>query len=388
MQDSVIPDKEWEIAAQFTNALVTIENLLEKRLKPSKLKMFLCQFCHPLNPEILYVESHLYEHASTTTEIITSLVPKFINYVNVGLLKQIVEIFGCKRCKAALQKYLKLYSQFTCKKLCNMPNAVSDEELDQATGVKKLRVETDKKLEEATITDVETVQNGLGKSTGIDPSFIAPAQHDEGSLILTFLVPESVWEIFHELCEEDLEILADCEVMRLQIEDCVIENIQQYRTKGAREIEQSSCFDHPGITAKGIDIALLLQKKVLRHKEYAHLVDLLADIPQEDMHKECTDRFLWHLAPNLDNWIELTPYLGIPESVVLQITGQHPDSINDQTYQALLQWKQLDCKSATYECLVECLVRHASLSAIKAALSMISPANLGKISKVCTIFWV
>ena len=130
-----------------------------------------------------------------------------------------------------------------------MPNAVSDEELDRTTGVKRLRVETNISLEEATIADTETVQNGLGQATGIGPYFITPAQHDPGSLILTFLVPESVCDIFCELCEEDLEILANCGIMRLQIEDCVIENIHEHCTNVDKELEQSLCIDHPDITA-------------------------------------------------------------------------------------------------------------------------------------------
>ena len=359
-------------------ALDAIKDFLA--VEPRKLKAYLCCLCHPLWPDEPCVQSRLYESATTTSEIIQNLFPKLINYENTGLLRQIVLRFGCDKCKAALKEYLQHYSKFTDKKLCNMPNAVSDEELDRATGVKRLRVETNKTLKEATIADTEAVQDGLGQAAGIDPYFITPAQHTTGSLILTFLVPECVFEIFCELCEEDLEILANCGITTLQIEGCVIENIHEYCTNADREIELSLCIDHPDITAKGINLALLL-KKVVRSTQYAHLVNLLAAIPQENMHRVCSKNFLRQLAPTIGNWTELAPYLGITGSTEKQIALQY-HSMEEQSYQALLQWKQLYQKSATHEGLVEFLVRHAPLSTVEAALNIISPAMLGKISFV------
>ena len=372
-----IPGENWDITDRFSVALDTIKDFLP--VEPRKLKAYFSCLCHPLWPDEPCVQSRLYESAATSSEIIQNLFPKLINYQNTGLLRQIVVRFGCDKCKAALQEYLQHYSKFTDKKLCNMPNAVSDEELDRATGVKRLRVETNMKLEEATIADTETVQKVLGQATGLDPYFIIPAQHTTGSLILTFVVPESVCKIFCELCEEDLEILANCKVTRLQIEDCVIENIHEYCTNKDWEKVLSLCTDHPDITAKGIDLVLLLKKKLLQYTQYAHLENLLATIPQGNLHRVCSDTFLQRLAPTIGNWIELAPYLGITVSTVQQITLQY-QSIEEQTYQALLQWKQLYKKNATHEGLVEFLVRHTPLSTVEAALNMISPTKLGKIS--------
>ena len=394
-----IPGENWEIVDKFSVALEAIEDSLA--VEPCKLKAYLGRLCHPLKPDKPYVKSRHYESAATTSEIIQSLFPKFINYQNTGLLRQIVLRFGCDKCKAALQEYLQHYSTFSDKKLCNVPNAVSDEELDWAMGVKRLRVETNKELKEcgspnhrrsvsqaklkedklkvATVADIKTVQNAVGKATGIDPDFISPAQHGPGSLILTFLVPESVCEIFCELCEDDLEILANCGVTRLQIEDCVIENVQKHCTNTDRE---KDLIDDPDITAKGIDLVLLLKKKVLQCTQYAHLVNLLAAIPQEDMHRVCSINVLQRLAPTISNWIDLAPYLGITGSTVQQIELQYP-SMEEQSYQALLQWKELYQDSATHESLVEFLVRHAPLSTVETALTIIIPATLGKISRQC-----
>ena len=374
-----IPGENWEITDKFAVALDTIKDSLA--VEPPKLKGYLCCLCHPLKPDEPYVQSRLYESATTTSEIIQSLFPKLINYQNTGLLKRIVLRFGCDESKAALQEYLQHYSKFTDKRLYIMPKAVSDEELDRATGVKKLRIETSMTLEKATIADTEAVQKGLGQATGIDPDFISPAQHDPGSVILTFLVPESVGEIFCELCEEDLEILANCGITRLQIEDCVIESIHEYCTIADKEIEQSLFTDD--ITAKGLDIVLLLKKKVLQCTQYAHLVNLLTAVSQQDMHRVCSDDFLQRLALTFGNWIELSPYLGITGSAVQQITLQC-DSLEEQSYQALLQWKQLFQDSATYESLVEFLIRHAPLSTVEAALNIISPAKLGEILLMCS----
>ena len=367
-----LPERNWKVTELFSVALMAIKGFLEDLVEPCKLKKYLCCLCHPLQPEKPYIRSRHYESATTTSEIIQSLFPEFINYRNTGLLWQIVR-FGCDRCKAALHEYLQHYSKFIGERLCNMPNAVSDEELDRATGVKRLRVEIDMSLEDATIADAKTVQNRLEQATGIDSCFITLAQYDPGPLILTFLVPESISEIFHELCEEDLEVLANCGVTRLQIEDCVVENIHEYRTNADRIIEQTLYIDHPG---KGISLALLL-KKVACCTQYAHLVNLLAGIPHENMQRECSNNVLRQLAPTIGNWTELAPYLGITESEVQQITMQY-HSMEEQSYQALLQWKQLYQDSATHEGLVELLVCHAPLSTVEAALNIISPAMLGK----------
>ena len=359
-------------------ALKAIKGFLA--VEPCELKEYLCCLCHPLWPDEPCVQSRLYESATTTSEIIQNLFPKLINYQNTGLLRQIVLRFGCDECKAALQEYLQHYSKFTDKKLCNMPNAVSDEELDQATGVKRLRVETNLTLEEATIADTERVQNGLRQATGIDPNFIIPAQHDPGSLILTFLVPECVCKILCELSEEDLEILANCRITRLQIEDCLIENIDKYCKSAERENEQSLFIDDPDITAKGMNLEMLLKKKV-QYTQYAHIVNSLVAIPEETLQRACSNIFLQRLSLTISNWTELAPYLGITEPTRQQIASQY-HSMEEQSYQALLQWKQLYQDNATHEGLVKFLLQHALLSTVETALNIISLPKLGKISLI------
>ena len=377
--DSDIPGTNWKLTAQFSVALNTIKRLLA-HLDRCELVGFLDFLSHPLKPDKPYIQSDYYKSAATTSDIIQSLFPKFINYQNTGLLEQIVHTFGCDKCEEALQEYQQYYSNFTDKKLCNMPNAVSEEELVQVKGVKRLSIETSMSLVDATVADTEKVQNALEQATGIGSGFMSPAQHDEGSLILTFLVPESISDIFCELCEEDLEILANCGITRLQIEDCAVENIHEYHTNADGKIEQLLCIDHPDITDKGINLALLL-KKVVQCTQYAHLVNLLAGVPHENMQKECSSNLLRQLAPTIGSWTELAPYLGITKSEVQQITMQY-HSVEEQTYQALLQWKQLYQDSATHEGLVEFLVHHAPLSTVEAALNHISQPKLGKISFV------
>ena len=133
-------------------------------------------------------------------------------------------------------------------------------------------------------------------------------------------------------------------------------------------------------------LPLLLKKRVLQCTQYAHLVNLLITIPQKQLQRACSNKHLQQLVPSIGNWAELAPYLGITGSIVQQITLQY-HSMEEQTYQALLQWKQLYKKSATHEGLVKFLVRHAPLSAVESALNLISPAKLGKVSfvKTCSL---
>ena len=56
---------------------------------------------------------------------------------------------------------------------CHIMQYHADEELDRATGVKRLRVDTNMRLEDATIADTETMQSRIVEATGINSCFIS-----------------------------------------------------------------------------------------------------------------------------------------------------------------------------------------------------------------------
>jgi len=196
-----------------------ITEILEVLVKLQALLRFLRFHCHPLNPEMLYVDRYILHHAHSVSEVMESLVPDYINYMETGFLEAIVESFEVEEAQKLLQEYHDRYPHL--RQLSDMPDPVPDERLD-LTKRKRLRAKCDGDFESARANDVKRIQISVESAAGIDHQFVTPAQHSEGSLILTFLIPESVSGIFQELCDEDLEILAGSGIVELQINDCII----------------------------------------------------------------------------------------------------------------------------------------------------------------------
>ena len=371
--------RQWQtLSVRFDKCKGKVIELLERKpVNPLQLKNFLCKLSHPLKPEKPYItmirgKRSRFKDANTVTDIIEALVPKFINYMNVGLLEMIVDKFESEESQKVLQEYRDVYSQHD-RKLTVSPNSgpASDEELEQLHGAKRLRVKTGLNPEKATQTDVEKVQSGLEAATGIDGSFIVPAQHTEGCLLLIFLVPEDISEIFHELCEEDLEILADCGVTRLEIDNIVIENIEQYQSTVPLYTEDGDV----DVAAKGFEVILQQRVSPLSREDCAHVLALISNIPRSKLSQVCSDGFLYQVAQLIENWTRFAPYLGISELRMHELLQRYP-SIDKQRYRALLEWKGLDLETATYRHLIEFLLKHASLSAIEPSLTLISPGKI------------
>ena len=103
------------------------------------MKEFLESYCHPLYPEQPYVASKIYGNATTTKEVLKSLFPQYINYIHYYLLEDIVVTFGCDRAKEVLQQYTdQKYSHK--RKLNDQPGPITDGEIEQFHGTKKLKV--------------------------------------------------------------------------------------------------------------------------------------------------------------------------------------------------------------------------------------------------------
>ena len=200
----------------------------------NKLKKYLGFYSHPLYPEKPFVEAKIFKEAKTAGEVLGSLWPQYINYMNYDLLESIVGEFHCVEASRLLEDYKGMFDRK--RKLSDLPSPLTDQEIEQSTGVKKLKVGAKGDYTETTVKDVEDVQQALEKATGIKGTFLVYASHDPGSsIILSFLIPESISHILHELCKEDLTILADSGVLRLElIDELVIENIQRYATAKAR----------------------------------------------------------------------------------------------------------------------------------------------------------
>ena len=359
------------ICSSFATAMDRITEIVEALVKPEKLLRFLRFYCHPLCPEMLYIDRKILQ-CTSVSEVMESLVPDYINYMETGLLEDIIERFECKEAQSLLQHYHDHYPNN--RLLRDMPDPVPDERLD-LTRRKRLRAKCDGDFNSARAADAKRIRTSIENATGIDHQFVTPAQHSQGSFILTFLIPESVVSVFQELCDEDLEILAKAGIMELQIDDFVISDIEKFYPQTTRSFTQSTrvfSADQTGVTTKGFDSHMEQRAEQFTGKEKGQLKCLLESIPRSRLEEVCTDSFLQQLATHMRDWRKLAPYFGISDSTAEEL-AHHFRDVDEQRYRALHCWKQISPDTATYQNLIACLLAHVPFDLAETALKMLTP---------------
>ena len=370
----IITREQWRISTYFGTVLDVIIQILKKKVKLGELVQFLCLQCHPLNPEVLYVDKRILQLTSSVSKVMQSLVPEYINYMETGLLEAIIERFKVKKAQKLLQEYHNHYPHL--RQLTDMPDPILDERLDQ-TRRQKLRAKCDGDFDSARACDVRRVQSSIEGATGIDHRFVTPAQHSEGSLIFTFLIPDSVSGIFQELCDEDLELLAEAGIMEVQINDFVLSDIQRYCPQRTRSTVQStsvSVAGQCGTTTKGYDTYIEQRSEPFTNNEKAHLIGLLKSVSKSKLEEVCSNEFLQHLAPHTRDWRKLAPGFGIGGIEAEELACCYQD-VSEQRCRALHCWKQINPETATYRKLIACLLARAPFDLTEAALMMLAPGK-------------
>ena len=368
MQSRLFSRERSRISCHFAIAMDRITEVIEAVVKPEKLLRFLCFYCHPLYPEMLYVDQGILKCTSNVSEVMKALVPDYINYMETGLLEAIIERFDCKEAQHLLQQYHDRYPHH--RQLRDMPDPVPDERLD-LTRRKRLRAKCDGDFNSARAADVKRIRTSIESATGIDHQFVTPAQHSEGSFILTFLIPESVSGLFQELCDEDLEILAKAGIIELQIDDFVISDINFY---AQTQITRVFSADQAGVTTKGFDSYMERRAEQFTGKEKDQLKGLLKSIPRSRLEEVCTDSFLQQLATHMRDWRKMAPHFGISD-ITAEELAHHFQDVNEQRCAALHWWKQISPDTATYKNLIACLLAHAPFNLAEAALKMLTPGT-------------
>ena len=84
--------------------------------------------------------------------------------------------------------------------------------------------------------------------------------------------------------------------------------------------------------------------------------------------------FLQKLATHVRDWRDLAPHLGISEITAEELTQHYTDE-GEQSYMALLCWKQINPATATYSNLIACLLAHAPFDLAEAALWLLHPGT-------------
>ena len=368
--NQIISQEQERIVIYFAIVIDKITEIVASSVELDKLLQFLHFYSHPLYPEKHYIDRHIRQSTSSVSEVMKSLFPDYINYMETGLLEAIIERFECKEAQRLLQQYHDRYPNNRLLK--DMPDPVSDERLD-LTQRKRLRAKCDDDFDGARASDVKRIRTAIENVTGIDHRFVTHAQHSKGSLILSFLIPESVSCIFQELCDEELELLAEAGIVELQIDDVIISDIQKHcpqKTESSIRSLSAPNAGQRGTTNKGFDCYLDQRAEHFTSKEKGQLKGLLESIPKSSMEDVCSDSFLQQLATHMRDWRELAPHFGLSGR---EVEAYHYPDVGEQRYRALDHWKQINPDNATYKELIACLLVHAPFDLAEAALKMLTP---------------
>ena len=220
----------------------------------------------------------------------------------------------------------------------------------------------DTHVADVTVEIIGEVEDALEMATGVGRAVIVYACNDPGCVLLTFLIPESIVHIFHELNTEDLTILANSGVMKLEVDEVVVDNIQQYTT--VQSLTKPT----------GLEYYLQQRATQMTSERYSYLLKMLGYVEPKILDDLCSEEFLKRFAKDLQDWRKLAPYFSIHDWDIEELVCNYPDE-NDQKYQALLCWRRAQRSTATYYNLLESLILHGKVDEVEALLQRLGEGN-------------
>ena len=370
------PRESHHLCRDFAIIFPEVANILNTFVHVSELKTFLGNYSHPLHPEQLYIVSKIYTDAE---QVMKSLFPQYINYVHYYLLEDVLVRFQCDRAKEILQQYTEQIVR--CKsKLKDLQDPITNREIEQFHGTVKLKEEMKGDASDATVEVIDEIKDALEMATGVNQTVIVYVSHDPGSVLLTFLIPESIVHIFHELNAEDLTILANSGVMKLEVDEVVVGNIQQYTTVKVA----ADSGEHTKQT--GLEYYLQQRATDMTSERYSHLLKMLGSVEPKMLDDDCPEEFLKRFAKDLQDLKKLATYFSIHEWNIEELVCNYPDE-DDQKYQALLCWKRAEGSTATYYNLLESLILHGKVDEMEALLHRLGEGNCLPID-LCTMLCI
>ena len=352
----------FRLSANFARTVREVAERLNTSTSVEDLKLFLSDICHPLMPEKAFIRRSVYEQKSTTKEVIHSLIPQYINYVSYALLEEIIDTFHNQEAEAALNAYKRETRKCRLKELSP---PTSDDEMDDFQGQKRLKVTVDVDEEKATLDDLHRVTLAVQQTTGISRSSqVFSTWSDSTSVLMVFLIPETVTDIFHHLCAEDLTILANAGITKIQLEDLEIANISKYITNTIKipekreELVKPTSFEH-----------YLDERTDLSSDQCSELNVMLKKVAHSKLSEVCSKQLLQKFSQHMQNWKTLAPFLGMQDFYYDEFTATYPQ-INQQNYQLLLFWKRREGSRAIYHHLLETVVLHGTAREMEALIQI------------------
>ena len=340
------------LCTNFASMVKSVAEHLNKSTSVEDLKHYLSDICHPLMPEKNFIRRSVYEHKCTTKDVIHSLIPQYINYLSYTLLEGIVDAFNNQEAKAVLN----VYKRETRKcRLRELSPPTSDEDIDEFQGQKRLKVTVNVDEETAALDDVRRVTHAVEQATGISRSSqVFTGWNDSTSVLLVFLIPETVTDIFHHLCAEDLTILANAGITKIQLEDLEIANISKYITNPNKVPEKRVELVKPTSLEHYVN-----ERTDLSSDLRSELNVMLQKVTDSKLSEVCSEQLLQKFSQRMQNWKTLAPFLGMQDFYYDEFTARYPERMQ-QNYQLLLFWKRREGSRAIYHHLLETVVLHGT----------------------------
>ena len=350
------------LCTNFATTVRSVAEHLNKSTSVEDLKQFLSDICHPLMPEKHFIRRSVYEHKCTTKDVIHSLIPQYINYLSYTLLEGIIDTFNNREAR----KDLNAYKMETRKcRLRELSPPTSDEEMDEFQGQKRLKVTVNLDEEKAALDDVHRVTGAVQRATGISRSSqVFTAWNDSTSVLLVFLIPETVTDIFHHLYAEDLTILANAGITKIQLEDLEITNISKYITNTIKIPEKRVELVKPTSLEHYVN-----ERTDLSSDQRSELNVMLQKFTDSKLSEVCDEQLLQNFSKHMQNWKTLAPFLGMPDFYYDEFTARYPERMQ-QNYELLLFWKRMEGSRAIYHHLLETVVLHGTAREMKALIQI------------------
>ena len=361
VQSSSLP-AGFRLSAKFARTVREVAERLNTSTSVEDLKLYLSDICHPLMPEKVFIRRSVYEQKGTTKDVIHSLIPQYINYVSYALLEEIIDTFHNQEAEAALNAYKRETRKCRLKELSP---PTSDEEMDDFQGQKRLKVTVNVDEEKATLDDLHRVTLAVEQTTGISRSSqVFSTWSDSTSVLMVFLIPEAVTDIFHHLCAEDLTILANAGITKILLEDLEIANISKYITNTIKIPEKREELVKPTSLEHYLD-----ERTDLSSDQCSELNVMLKKVTESKLSEVCSEQLLQKFSQHMQNWKTLAPFLGMQDFYYDEFTSRYPE-INQQNYQLLLFWKRREGSRAIYHHLLETVVLHGTAREMEALIQI------------------
>ena len=330
-----VSDDEWDPPTEFAAIVTKIAKQLNVSTDIEDLKCFLEVFGHPHTGQ-RHISIELYAHCETPREIILALVPRYINFMHTPILRGIVKTFGDEQSKSLLKQYEDDFPRN--KPLKRMRDPLTLEESEDCPGSKRMKVTCngDSNVDTTTIADVERVRQTISRNTGIDESMIVYASQTPGSVIFTYLIPETVVSALSDLGEDRQRDLADHGIIRIEVNGLVI-HLQSLQSEIKTDI---STYTASGM--KGVPLTHDSLEATHYNSEFQQLISevgtSLAESVEASKLKDFLQSFSHILYPETQ-YIDPT-ILKDTESIPQMFTALQPQILNFLNWGVL--WKAID----------------------------------------------